>query len=203
MNYNIIEQGLGVVILGTFTPQLFTIENLVNIGVIKQEEREQARMNAQNQDSAVFNVRNIRVMCDRFRLQIVTIDIVVIPRLIEFCRDVMNTMNVNAYRGVGINTHLKIGFTNEADLHLFKQRLLPPQDGWLPICENGQCEVVTIRNGNKTIELLCEEENECYSFNINNHHESRNIGEIVNVVNDAQVSFDSEIRDLNRFLSAL
>lgn len=201
MNYNTIEQGLGIVILGSFTPQLFTIENLANIGVLKQEEREQARMNAQNLDSAVFNVRNIRVMCDRFRLQIVTIDTVVIPRLIEFCRDVMNTMNVNAYRGVGINTLLKIGFTNDDDLHLFKRRLLPPQDGWLPICENGQCEDVTIRNGNRTIELLYKEG--YYSFNVNAHHVSDTIGDIINIVNDAQICYNQEIARLNRYLADL
>lgn len=202
MNYNIIEQGLGIVILGTFTPLNFEVDNLVNIDVIKHEEENQIIRIASNQDQTTFAVRNIRVMCDRYRLQVVTMDTVVIPRLIEFCRDVMNTMNVDSYRGVGINTHLKIRITEDGDLDIFKQRLLPQQAAWQPISGNGHFENVSVRNGNKTIELLYKKEND-YTFNVNYHHETRNIGEIVNVVNDAQVSFDSEISDLNRFLSAL
>lgn len=203
MNYNIVEQGLGIVVLGTFTPQNFEVDNLVNIDVIKHEEVNQLLRIASNQNQTTFAVRNIRVMCDRYRLQVVTIDTVIIPRLVEFCRDVINTMDVETYRGVGINTHFKIRITEDADLDLFKQRLLPRQAVWQPISGNGYFHNVSIRNGNKTIELLCEEENECYSFNINNHHESYNIGEIVNIVDEAQVLFNNEIRDLNLFLSDL
>lgn len=205
MNYIISEQGLGIVILGTFAPQLFDINNLVEIGVIKHEEEEQSRMITSNPDQTLLTVRNIRVMCDRFRLQIVTIDTIVIPRLMEFCRDVINTMNVDTYRGVGINTHLKIRFAAEADLNIFRQRLLPSQAEWMPISRNGHFENVSIRNENRTIELQCKEEdgNLSYSFNINIHYAFHNLGEIIDIVGGAQTSFDNEIGYLNRFLSDL
>ncbi len=206
MNYELIEKGIGIVILGHFNPQLYSLDNLCDLSIIKQEEKEDTRQDVINANYAVLNVGNLRIMCDRLRFQILTTDIVIVRRMLAFCQDIINATEIKNLRGVGLNTHIKITINNEVDNQVFRERLMPPMASWNNLCLGGDIENVAIRHDNRLIALSPNgllNGNYCYSFDVNEHHKTGQLIDIISVINRANEYFSIEMNSMEAFIRGL
>lgn len=206
MNFETIEQGLGIVILGQFNPQQTNVDWLIGRQIVKAEEREMTRQDVVNANVSVFNVGNIRVLCDKARLQVGTTDVVMIPRMLSFCRDLLNTVEVDSFRGIGINPHLVIKPTSAGEEELIESRMLPPMAVWQSLCDGGQVGTITVKSGNKTISMVRaphEEGRFAYSFNVNIHCELQGIADIITTIENAQQGYNTEISQLDAIIRSI
>ena len=206
MNYELIEKGIGIVVLGQFNPQLYSLDNLCGLSIIKREEMEYTKQDEVNANYAVLNVGNIRIMCDRLRFQILTTDIVLVRRMLAFCQDMLNAIEINNLRGVGLNTHFKITINNEDDNQVFRERLMPPMTSWNNLCGGGNIENVAIKHDNRLICLSSDgllDGNHGYSFDVNKHHKTDRLIDIISVLDGANEYFSTEMTSLEAFIREL
>ena len=206
MNYETVERGLGIVILGQYDPRQVSIDWLVDHQIVKAEERERTRQDVANDNLTVFNVGNIRVFCDKIRLQVGTTDVVMIPRVLSFCRDFLDTADVSSFRGIGINPHLVIKFTSVEEEELFENRMLPPMATWEMLCERGQIGTIAVKNENKTISMVRTKQEDgsfVYSFNVNMHYELQGVADIITTIENAQQGYNTEVNILDSVIRSI
>lgn len=206
MNYESIEKAIGVVILGQFHPQQFTKDNLLSLNIIKQEENGLTRYDVADDFHVVFNVGNLRALCDRFRFQLLTNDIVMSPRLVLFCQDLVNTIGIKDVRGLGLNSHIMISLSNEVDEETFRIKLIPPVDDWNILSGGGDIKNVIFKHEDRTISLspaTGNNEKRCYEFNVNKHHSLDKIVDVLSVLDRANEYFANELNALESFIQGL
>ena len=205
MNYIIAERGLGIVVLGGFTPSEVNVNNLATNHVIRQEEVTICHQDIADAGMAVFNVGNIKIMCDRFRLQVATIDTLIISRMLGFCRDLMNVVPFNNIRGVGVNPHMKIKFSDLQEYNYFISHVMPSMESWNTLLPTGQVINMNVKDGKKSINVTLTERNndKFYAFDINLHSELNNAGAVIDVLDSALDTYDRELESLENFLQGL
>lgn len=205
MNYIISEKGLGIVILGGFIPLEVNVDSLTVNHVIRQGEGAFCHQDMAEAERSVFNIGNIRIMCDRYRLQVATIDTQMISRMLEFCRDLMNVVSINDIRGVGVNPHLRIRLNNQEEYQYFVSHAMPPMERWNTLLPTGQMINMNIKDGHRSLEVTFSEKNneKLYAFDINLHHQLNNAGAVIDVLDTAQDAYNRELESVENFLHGL
>lgn len=206
MNYELIEKGIGVVVLGHFNPRQLTKANLIALNVIKLEEEKQTYQDIADERHVVFNVGNLRAMCNQSRFQMTTKDIVMSPRLVLFCQEVVNTIEINNVRGVGLNTQVIVSLPSKTDTEAFSRKLMPPIDDWKLLSGGGAIEEIVIKHDNRTITLFPSSDSsgkQLYEFNVNEHYELNKIVDVFPVFDKADNYFVNEFAVLDNFIRNL
>ncbi len=213
MNYRITERGLGLVVLGEFLPRNFNLDTMIRNGIVKVEEVARSRQQINNDNISELNIVNLRVSCDRHRLQLATVDIVMKERLCELCEEILRWQNTENLQGVGVNPHLKVSFTTGEDHSEFVSRLMPSTVTWRQFYEGAMTSSLQIRkhheNGSNEYESLIVQMVAInngfpvYSVDMNIHYQEITLGRVLDVCSTASAIYDERIISFESFLNEL
>lgn len=213
MNYRIIERGLGLVVLGDFHPEHLNVDAMIENDIIIAEESGRSRQQVCNNNTSEFNIVNLRVSCDRYRLQMATVDIVMKERLCELCAEILRWQNTANLQGIGVNPHLKVSFNSEEEHSEFVNRLMPPSATWGQFYEGATTSSFQIRK--QHVEGTSEYESlivqivavnnglPIYNVDMNIHHQEITMGRVLDVCSSASAVCDERIISFESFLNEL
>ena len=97
-------------------------------------------------------------------------------------------------------------YNHEDDNQVFRERLMPPMTSWNNLCGGGNIENVAIKHDNRLISLSSDgllDGNHGYSFDVNKHHKTDRLIDIISVLDGANEYFSTEMTSLEAFIREL
>lgn len=213
MQYKIIERGLGLVVLGDFNPATISINAMVENGIIREEEVRNSQQQQLSDTVSECNVVNIRIGCDKSRVQMATVDIVAKERLSGLCCDILRWQSPVNIQGVGVNPHLRLSFEKPEDHDAFTRALLPSTDNWQKYYDGAYTSTFQIIK--KHVDNSDEFESmivrltgvnnnlPVYTIDMNVHHILSTLGDTLDVCADSPAVYEDRVQKFETFLSAL
>lgn len=199
-------------VLGSFNPELLSVNSMAGNGILRPEESELTKQIEHNKDISVSKIANISVYCDCKRLQIGTVDIVMKNRLCELCSDILKWQNIKKLEGIGVNPHIVIGFENEFDYMAFVSNLMP-SERWNDFYDSSFASSIQIikhrlndSNYHESVVVQIVKNNErfpVYGVNMNIYYPVSTLVDILNTCYEASSIYEERISKFESLLERL